>query len=227
MDCTPASLSQAAACLTCIPSGQRWGVIAYLMCQWAQTEAPVTCGTPSDFIIVTGAGDAAANQQYNFVNLVIGYQGLTDPTYTIKTDLNGDWWIYHNFTNLYKSAAADFPCVWTLDGGAGTGPAPTGVWGVAGPCGKPTNTIAISGAGDPGTNQNYALGIQPAYAAYPVFVGLTNNDYVIDPTLSPSFIFFQTTPGNWNAYYQSVLYPCTWIQAGGGPDPQPPTGQFV
>lgn len=217
MDCTPASLSKAAACLTCIPSGQRWSVIAYLLCEWAKKKVVVDCGTPSDFIIITGAGDAAANQQYNFVNLIIGYQGQTDSAFTIKQDLNGNWWIYQNMVNLYTSLAADFPCVWTLDGGAGTGPAPIGAWSITA-CGNPTNTIQISGAGIGGSNQTYTWN-----ATLSEYIGNVDSSYII----VNNGIGWELDQGSNPLYGASFQgFPCAW---GNQPDivGPSPTGQYI
>lgn len=126
MSCDPASLIATGACYRCIPPGLQSESQIDLLCEWANATGTAAdrCGTPSDLITISTAGDAAVNQQYHqtanpnrwdsadgqfYIDTLSGY--------TIR-DLDGH--------SLYTSDAENFPCVWFIS--TDLAPAPTGVY---------------------------------------------------------------------------------------------------
>lgn len=115
--------------IRCIPKGKLPTLVSYLLCQWANNLAPAGCGTPSDVIQISGAGNGDVNGIYvrNPINLNI-YDSKDDPQASIVFSA-GNATIYYGLAGFerYYSTTEDFPCTWTL-GLDGTLPVPTGQW---------------------------------------------------------------------------------------------------
>ena len=212
MNCDPAELARAAACFNGIANPK--AVEVYLTCAWAQVSAG--CGTPSNFIQVTGAGDAAANQAYTWDGFS-RYVGQTDGAWSIGQDLQGGWHIYLLIESHYTAVV--FPCTWAIVGGdLGGGPAPTGSFfnGSPFPCGAPSNTIQISGAGSGLANDVYTLSSPNVFSGSFCTIGLQAGNWQIVNNFT-SLVLYSTDP---------TIFPCTWNTEPDGLDPAP-TGQYI
>lgn len=137
-ECTASALAKAAACYGCLLPRQRRNALLSLLCQWANSGgAPHGCGTPSDYIQLTGAGINNANgwyvKQTNTYWIGPHYQfGPVRTTYWIEYR-NGRWELWNAITppfvppeGLYWSSNAEFPCSWNPIVPAGIAPSPTG-----------------------------------------------------------------------------------------------------
>jgi hypothetical protein len=81
------------------------------------------CGTPSNTITLTGAGDGNVNGTYNKVNAT-EWDG---PNQSFLFFQNGQWVIVTGQETEYCSTPGNFPCVWTVCGqNLGQAPPPTG-----------------------------------------------------------------------------------------------------
>lgn len=184
------------------------------------------CGTPSNFIQVTGAGDAAANQVYEWNG--IQYGGLTDSNWSIGQDLSSVWHIYHTLASHYT--AVSFPCTWAIiNGDLGAGPAPSGRW-ILSDCGSPTATIQISGGGGAigggslNVNQDYSETIPGV-----LWTGILDLNYTIEFSAG-AWKIFDNTEGQVCLYASGPIttgiFPCTWELCTSGVNPLP-TGKYI
>lgn len=135
MNCTPEALLQAAACYQCASKQVIRSSIIYLLCEWANhLEPTVECGTPSDVIVISGAGNAGANGTYihNPTSTNI-WNSVNDTNARIRV-FGGTAFLEYGLAalELYTTPIADFPCIWTT-GLDGTDPAPTGIYSAAPP----------------------------------------------------------------------------------------------
>lgn len=145
MNCSANDLIQASRCFRCIPPGSQREVQIYLLCQWASN--PNFCGTPSDLITLSGAGDANANGLYTKNGVSNGQPRFENTNnYTITwsdsliATLGMAWLVQNNNADvLYYTSPALFPCRWnvyTVD--IPSPPAPTGVYSAIAPPAAPT-----------------------------------------------------------------------------------------
>lgn len=95
-------------------------MVVSLLCQWAQHP----CGTPTNIVTVSGAGLAAANQDY-LSNGPTQWIGIHDVTFLIQ--FVGGRWVLSSIDDgdQYYSLSDEFPCFWRLEDG-GTAPVPIG-----------------------------------------------------------------------------------------------------
>jgi hypothetical protein len=120
----PNSLIAAAACFdSCIPAGQRLGVLVYLTSAWVQDELTEACGDISDTIqIIPPAGVAAVAQNYTLQ--ANGSYLSADGVYRIY--FVGSFWVLvavvNPFMLLYYSFPGQFPCSWNATAGHAPGP---------------------------------------------------------------------------------------------------------
>lgn len=90
---------------------------------------PVGCGTPTDAVIISGAGNAGANGTY-FQNPASPniWNNANDPQARI-VGFAGVYTLYYGLAahELYVTSSANFPCTWEV-GLDGVAPAPTGLY---------------------------------------------------------------------------------------------------
>jgi hypothetical protein len=120
------AITSRSACLMCLGMGRLEEIYLYLLCRGTAgrlTPPSVSCGTPTFYISVLGAGDNEANGGYSSVN-GITYTNNAGNGYILKVNGGMNAQILHNGVVLYQVTAPDFvPCgTWTVVNG--TGPAP-------------------------------------------------------------------------------------------------------
>lgn len=114
-----------AKCYHCIPPGMILETGIDLLGDFLVNRGG-GCGTPSNTILIVGAGQATANQQYTHLGGT-AWQGVTDPTWGIEL-IDEDYILSSiDFGNEYSSPASAFPCVWSVVEN-GVAPAPTGLY---------------------------------------------------------------------------------------------------
>lgn len=135
VSCAADELIRQSRCLSCIPTGLHSRIQTYLLCQWASkpSNPPFDqCLTPSDCILVSGAGTGAANGTYTLVSdgpTFALYENATD-TWRIRRSKTGGWtYIYNNpftafFYGLFEHDNT-WPCGQWVKLPAGTAPAPS------------------------------------------------------------------------------------------------------
>lgn len=196
MNCDPQSLITSASCLRCVPRGTLREVMIYLLCQWA--SSPSGCGTPSNTIRISGAGDAGANQDYVYDG--IRYIGQTDVTYSISLAA-GVWYITKlPATHLYSEST--FPCSWQTV--LGTNPPPTGQY-IAEPVPLNLTLPVIVGtaqvgqtlSGSNGTWAYLPTGYTYRWLANGVAIGgATANTFLLTAAQVGAIITFEVTASN-------------------------------
>lgn len=130
MNCTPSSIIEASKCYCGLTAKEDSAVAIYLLCTWANQEGgPVTCGTPSDVIQISGAGSGDVNGIYVRNPILPNTYNSHDDAQAKIVVTAGNATIFYGLAGFerYYSTAEDFPCTWTL-GLDGTLPVPTGQW---------------------------------------------------------------------------------------------------
>jgi hypothetical protein len=172
------------------------------LCQWATKSTQLICGTPSDYVTISGAGLAGANQDYKN-NGPTQWIGVTDPTFLIE--FVGGQWVLSSIDdgNQYYSSTLEFPCAWHLYAG-GTGPAPTGLYDQSLPPSNLTLPVITGTAqvgqtlsGSNGTWTNSPTGYSYHWYANGVAIGgATANTFLLTAAQVGTVITFQVTAHN-------------------------------
>ena len=143
----PQDLLEDSKCYACL------GVSLYEQLRLALLNSIVAnsgagCGEATDYIFISGAGDADANGLYTWDGINFTKSNL----YYISTSSNPPTLFDPLDTALYEMTG-DFPCgTWTTVG-AGAGTAPSGQY--TGVCGYETDCLMVSGASVAGANGVY------------------------------------------------------------------------
>jgi hypothetical protein len=89
------------------------------------------------------------------------------------------------------------------------------------PCGAPSNTIQISGAGTVGVNQTYTLTGPNFYTSadaqwFLYYDGVVGSDWLIEDFFA--VVYYQTEPS---------LFPCSWTTVEDSGTAPAPTGKYI
>lgn len=215
-------LLDAAKCFHCIPKGMQSEVQLYLTWVWSGGATPPSaCGTPSNLILITGAGVPEVNQTYapNPLEPEANWIGVADSHYDLVLTVINTWEIRRGLPGpdrYYTTTPELFPCQWAIIGDA-AGPAPSGYY-LSGACGSVTDNIQIAGAGSAGANQVYSS------TGVGAWVGQSDPSYTI---LLVGATYTLSGPGGVELYQSTnASFPCDWTVGVDGSIPVP-AGAYI
>ena len=218
MTTDPRALARLAACYSGIPSGNMQAVMISVLARWLQSKTGYACGTPSYTVLISGATPVNVNQKYEYNGSTSGgffiWEGVDNVEYRLQTnttscgiwfdsDGNGNWVL------VYSCSVANFPCgPWTGEGTTATGQ-------YTNLCGEATNTIALSGSTDAGTNTTYTKISDILWTA--------TNGYSLTYDGAQWYVNGPSSPQLFTI--TKYFFPCYWLPYLSGDDS--PTGQYV